>query len=144
MNMSSIEQLLNTARLQAESDISQDVKNCTRTIRDSNGDVDQEVLEAAGFNRTESIEISTVGDKNTSVAVTVRYVCAEYPRFHRSKTFARRCTLVMHSVNVAKTHNVKKLCKTENKDNKDSKHDELGHSYPQPGDEDQLQELTSR
>ena len=128
-------QLLAMASEQAESDVLKDAENSfkTESFEDDDPYVDQEILIDNGFVRSESTETSTVAGKVMSAAVTVRYSrrrqldppCA-------AQTFARRCTIVMHSINVAKTHNVRKLSESAD----DGLRDEFGKPYPQPGDPD--------
>ena len=127
-------QLLDLARTQAESDVRRDILSNANidtydnddddTYLDGGGDVaitslDAETLAENGFVRAEFTETSTIAGKAVSAAVTIRYSRRRQldpPR--EPQTFARRCTLVMHSVNAAKTHNIKKLCEAENSDDK--------------------------
>lgn len=129
-------QLLDLARTQAESDVRRDIlSNANIDTYDNDDDdtcldgggggdvaitsLDAETLAENGFVRAEFTETSTIAGKAVSAAVTIRYSRRRQldpPR--EPQTFARRCTLVMHSVNAAKTHNIKKLCEAENSDDK--------------------------
>lgn len=126
-------QLLAMASRQAELDVLKDAENSFKMESYGEPSVGPEILIDNGFVRSESTETSTVAGKARYAAVTVSYSkrrqldppCA-------AQKFARRCTIVMHSINIAKTHNVRKLSESAD----DGLRDEFGELYPQPGDPD--------